>query len=83
MIVQGLCTLAMAARAVLDHVSDGDPAPLRRLATRFAANAFPGDDVTVAIHAVDGPGDRATCAFRATTPDGRLVLDHGRVEVDA
>lgn len=83
MIVQGLCTLAMAARAVLDHVSDGDPVPLRRLAARFAANVFPGDDVSVAIHRVDGRRERGVYPFWAATADGRRVLTDGLVEVDA
>ncbi len=82
-VLQGLCTLAMAGRAVLDLVTDGDPLPLKRLAARFAANVFPGDDVTVAIHRIDGPRGRHLHPFKAGTADGRSVLEHGLVEVDA
>lgn len=83
MIVQGLCTLAMAGRAVLERLTDGDPVPLKRLAVRFAANVFPGDDVAVAIHRVDGPPGRRKLPFEARTADGRSVLQHGLVEVNA
>ncbi len=83
MIVQGLCTLAMAGCAVLGRVSDGDPVPLRRLAVRFAANVFPGDEVVVAIHRMDGAPGRRRHPFHARTADGRGVLEHGLVEVDA
>ena len=83
MIVQGLCTLAMAGRAVLGQVSDGDPARLKRLAARFSANVFPGDDVVVAIHRVDGPRGRRRHPFEAVAADGRPVLRHGLAEMDA
>ncbi len=82
-IVQGLCTLAMTSRAVLDQVAGGDPLPLRRLAVRFAANVFPGDDVVVAIHWVDGPRGRRRHPFEAVASDGRPVLRHGLAEMDA
>ncbi len=81
MVVHGLCTLAMATRALLDQVSDGDPLRLKRLAARFAANVFPGDDVVVGVHVVDGPRGRRRHPFQAFASYGRPVLRHGLAEM--
>ncbi|HEY8523594.1 MAG TPA: MaoC/PaaZ C-terminal domain-containing protein [Acidimicrobiales bacterium] len=78
---QGLLTLGLAARGLVGLVAGGDPARLRRLAVRFAAPAFPGDDVEVTAYELDGtPEGGAAYAFEAHA-GGRAVLRHGRVEV--
>ncbi len=69
-IAHGLCTMAMCSQSVIATVADGDPTRLRRLAVRFAANVFPGNDVVTTVYDV-GPADGATVyAFEATS-DGR------------
>lgn len=79
-IAHGLCTMAMCSQSVITTVAGGDPTRLRRLAVRFAANVFPGNDVVTSIYEV-GPRDGATVfAFEATS-QGDLVVKHGLAEV--
>jgi acyl dehydratase len=74
--VQGLCTLGLCAQGVVATQCDGDPRRVRRLAVRFAAPAFVGDDLSVAMYdAGDG-----RIAFEATS-GGRPVITHGLVEL--
>jgi acyl dehydratase len=76
-IVHGLCTMAFCGRAVVDEVAGGDPSRLRRLAVRFAANLFPGEDLTVSLF------DAGTAvAFEASAGD-RTVIKNGWAEVEA
>jgi len=76
-IAHGLCTMAMCSQAVIKTVADGDPSKLKRLAVRFAANVFPGNDVVTEIHATDQPG---VYAFEATSA-GATVIKNGLAEV--
>ena len=82
-IAHGLCTMAMCSQAVVKTVADGDPGRLRRLAVRFAANVFPGNDVEVQIHdAGTTPEGRHAYAFEATSA-GATVIKNGWAEIDA
>lgn len=76
-IAHGLCTMAMTSQAVLKLTADGDPARLRRLAVRFAANVFPGNDVVTTVYG----GDGRSFPFEATSA-GAAVIKHGLAEVD-
>ena len=79
-IAHGLCTMAMCSQSVIATVAGGDPTRLRRLAVRFAANVFPGNDVVTTVYEV-GPVDGATVyAFEAAS-DGALVVKNGLAEV--
>src|SRR2546421_6644719 len=75
-IAHGLCTMAMTSQAVVKTVADGDPGRLRRLAVRFAANVFPGNDVEVAIFDAETSGGRKAYAFEATSA-GAVVIKNG------
>ncbi|MGH9188324.1 MAG: MaoC/PaaZ C-terminal domain-containing protein [Acidimicrobiales bacterium] len=81
-IAHGLCTLAMCSQAVLTTVADGDPARLRRLAVRFAANVFPGNDIEVALYDAGATDGRHAYAFEATSA-GDVVIKNGWAEVEA
>jgi acyl dehydratase len=80
-IAHGLCTMAMCSQAVVKTVADGDPTRLRRLAVRFAANVFPGNDVVCRLYEA-GAGDDGckAYAFEATS-QGDVVVKHGRAEI--
>lgn len=82
MIVHGLCTMAMTSQAVVQTVAGGDPAKLRRIAVRFAANVLPGNDVETTIYAAGEAGGRRRYAFEATSNDA-VVVKNGFAEVDA
>jgi len=75
-IVHGLCTMAMVSRAVVQTQCDGDPRRLARLAVRFTAPAFPGDDLDVRIF---DAGERRF-AIEAES-GGVVVLTNGYAEV--
>ena len=53
-ILQGLCTLAMASRAVTEDLCDGAPTALTRLAARFSAAVIPGDTLEVQVQRAAG-----------------------------
>lgn len=80
-IAHGLCTMAMCSQAIIKTVADGDPARLRRLAVRFAANVLPGNDVEVQVYDVGRADDGAAVyAFEASS-QGDVVIKNGRAEV--
>lgn len=81
MILHGLCTMAMTSQAVIATVAGGDPARLRRLAVRFAANVLPGNDVEVTLYEAGEADGRKRYAFEATSA-GATVIKNGLAEVD-
>jgi acyl dehydratase len=81
-IAHGLCTMAMCSQAVVKTVADGDPARLKRLAVRFAANVLPGNDIDVAIFDAGVADGRQAYAFEATSA-GAVVVKNGWAEVEA
>ncbi|MCU1377804.1 MAG: Peroxisomal multifunctional enzyme type 2 [Acidimicrobiales bacterium] len=81
-ILHGLCTMAMTSQAVITTVAGGDPARLRRLAVRFAANVLPGNDVVTTIYDAGGADGRTHYAFEATSA-GATVIKNGWAEVGA
>jgi acyl dehydratase len=80
-ILHGACTMALAGQAVTVACGDGDPARLRRLAVRFSAPCFPGDELTARIWRLRDAIPRATVAFDVTNAEGRQVITKGIAEV--
>lgn len=82
-VVHGLCTMAMCSHAVLALAAQGDPARLKRLAVRFSASVFPGNDLVVDTYdAGTTTGGIATVAFEVHSA-GAVVIKHGWAEVAA
>jgi acyl dehydratase len=81
-IAHGLCTMAMTSQAVVKLACDGDPARLKRLAVRFAANVFPGNDVATTVYDAGTSGGRRLLAFEAES-DGATVIKNGFAEVES
>jgi acyl dehydratase len=81
-IAHGLCTMAICSQAVLKAVADGDPSRLKRLAVRFAANVFPGNDVVTRVYDAGERGGRRVYAFEAESA-GAVVIKNGLAEVEA
>ena len=75
-IVHGLCTMAFAARAVLEAAEIDDPRRVRRVAVRFSAPLFPGDTVTTRVWRTDGG-----FGFESLGGDGAPVLKDGLLEL--
>ncbi len=72
-ILHGLCTMAFAARAVVDGVLDGEVENLGRIKVRFARPVLPGDELTTRIwETSDGSYE-----FDMVNQDGDQVLSLG------
>lgn len=77
---QGLATLGIVTRGLIELAAGGDPALVARLAVRFSAPAFPGDDIELAVYEIGGTaGGGMAFAFEAHS-GGAAVLRHGRLE---
>lgn len=72
-IVHGLCAMAFTGRAVLEAAGGGE---LKRLAVRFSAPLFPGEELTTRIWALG----TSVFGFEAAAGD-RTVIKDGRAEV--
>jgi len=72
-ILHGFCTLAFTAQAVSDAAEGGE---LRRLAARFSAPVFPGDELRTRVWDLGGGayGFEAACDDRIVLRDGLAVL---------
>lgn len=69
-ILHGLCTFAVAGRAVLRALCDNDPARLTKIGGRFSATVFPGETIVTEIwHQTPG-----TAVFRARVAERDLVV---------
>jgi acyl dehydratase len=79
-IAHGLCTMAMCSQAVVQTVAGSDPARLKRLAVRFAANVFPGHDVVTTIYDGGERNGRHLHPFEAASA-GAVVIKNGLAEV--
>jgi acyl dehydratase len=76
-IVHGMCTMAFAARAVVDGFCGGDPGRLARVRVRFSRPVFPGQTITTrGWREADG-----TFAFETVNERGQAVITAGRAEV--
>ncbi|AYG03154.1 MaoC/PaaZ C-terminal domain-containing protein [Gryllotalpicola protaetiae] len=71
-ILHGLCTFAIALRAVVSALDITDPSLLRDTSARFSAPVIPGERLSVSVWRTPY-GAR----FRATKADGTVVLDRG------
>ncbi|MGI8984566.1 MAG: MaoC/PaaZ C-terminal domain-containing protein [Acidimicrobiales bacterium] len=79
-ILHGMCTMALCARAVVDELAAGDASRLRRLAVRFYRPVFPGNDLVTTFYDAGRAGDRQVVAFEASSA-GKVVVRDGRAEV--
>jgi acyl dehydratase len=82
-IVHGLCTMAFAGRAIVDHCCGGDSRRLTRLAVRFSGLLLmrPGQQVTTTIWKAGHRDGREVLAFESEDVGGRTVITHGLAEV--
>jgi acyl dehydratase len=78
---QGLLTLGVVTRGLVALTASEDPRRICRIAVRFTAPSFPGDDLEVSAYKIvtteHGSRSYAFEAFSGTV----AVLRHGRIEV--
>lgn len=79
-IVHGMCTMAMASRAVIKGACGDDPTRLRRMAVRFARPVFPGQSITTHVWPAGDRDGRLVFGFETLNPDGKAVLTDGLAE---
>jgi acyl dehydratase len=80
-ILQGMCTMAFAAKAVLDGVGGSDPSRLRRIKVSFSRPAFPGQELTTRIWRMDDDGTKSVYGFDTVNPSGAAVIKDGLAEI--
>jgi acyl dehydratase len=68
--------MAFTGGAVLEAIGISDPGAARRLAARFSAPLFPGEQLTTRGWAVDGG-----YGFEALSSSGSTVIKDGRLEL--
>ncbi|RFC69418.1 MULTISPECIES: MaoC/PaaZ C-terminal domain-containing protein [Mesorhizobium] len=78
-LVHGMCTLAFAARAIVDECCSGQTRRLKRLGCRFAHPLLltPGEQITVS----HWMGSDGFVGFEAADRAGNLVIRNGYAEV--
>jgi acyl dehydratase len=78
---QGLCTLAIVSRGLIELAADGDPRRIRRIAVRFSSPVFPGDPIDLSLYDTDvEDGESRTYGFDALS-SGQVALRRGLVQV--
>jgi 3-hydroxybutyryl-CoA dehydratase len=79
-ILQGLCTLAFAAKAVTDWT--GDPGKMKKLKCRFSAPVMMEDTISVKGTVTDVQAGCAKVDLKVVNQNGLEVLQKVEVEVE-
>ncbi|MGH2811279.1 MAG: MaoC/PaaZ C-terminal domain-containing protein [Actinomycetota bacterium] len=80
-ILHGMCTMALASKAVLDEACAGDPSRLKRIKVRFSKPVFPGQTLTTRGWVEDGGNGIKVFGFEVLNPEGTQVIRGGVAEV--
>jgi acyl dehydratase len=80
-ILQGLCTMAIAQKAVIDEVLDRDPTRLKRLKVRFSKPVLNGDTLTTKGWIIEKKGNITVLGFIVENQNGVIVVKDGIAEV--
>jgi acyl dehydratase len=80
-IVHGLCTMAFAGRAVVEHACRGQAGRLRRLAVRFSRPMYPAHEMTTTLWAPDRDDPPDRFRFQAGDDQGVTVITDGLAQV--
>lgn len=80
-ILQGSCTMAFVAKAVVDHFCEGDPKRLRRLRVRYARPVLPGDTLTTIVWNLDDKTGVSSVGLETKKQDGTIVIKNAYADV--
>lgn len=72
-ILQGLCTLGIAAGFLID---DGDPGALKSIKVRFANPVIPGDELTFSVESIE-----SDVGFSVVNQNGDEILSECSAEL--
>jgi 3-hydroxybutyryl-CoA dehydratase len=79
-ILQGLCTLAFAAKTVTDWA--GDPGKLKKIKCRFSAPVMMEDTITILGTVADVKAGKGIMELKVTKQTGAEVLQKVEAEVE-
>lgn len=82
MILQGLCTMAIAQKAIVDEVLNRDPTKLKRLRVRFSKPVLNGDTLTTKGWEEGKKDGRTILGFVVENQNGVFVVKNGLAEVE-
>lgn len=77
----GLCTMGFVSKVLVDHLADGDPSRLARMALRFAQPVFPGQTIETLVSAGGDEGGCRKYLFETVDPEGQPVISQGIAEI--
>lgn len=80
-ILQGSCTMAFTAKAVIDQFCDGNPARLKRLRVRYARPVMPGDTVTTIFWRLEDNTAQLRYGIESKKQDGTVVIKNAYAEI--
>jgi acyl dehydratase len=81
LIVHGLCTMAFAARAVVQACCSDDSRRLKRIGVRFTRPVVPDQEITTRIYRAGEAGERQIYGFEVDDASGEGVIRRGIAEV--
>ncbi len=83
MILQGLCTMALASQVVVSNLLDGNPLRLQYMKVRFAKPVLMGDALTTEVYEGGVKKDGLhQVYFETKNPSGVFVLTNGEAHFD-
>lgn len=80
-ILHGLCTMAMAQNAIIDHAAAGDPGRLRRLRGRFSRPVLMGDTLTTRCQLAGREGEVDQLVYEVVNQSGKPTIKEGYAEL--
>ncbi|MEX0789315.1 MAG: MaoC/PaaZ C-terminal domain-containing protein [Actinomycetota bacterium] len=83
-VLHGMCTMAFAAKALVENLANGDPARIRRLKVEFARPVLPGQSLITRAWPLAGQAPSAALSaygFETVNSRGSAVLKGGRVDL--
>jgi acyl dehydratase len=79
----GMCTMAIATKAAVNGLADGDPTRIKRVSVRFSKPVFPGEEITTKLWPEGESGGSKVYGFETYNQDGDAVIKNGVVEVSS
>ena len=80
-ILHGMCTMAIATKAAVNGLADGDPTRVKRVAVRLSKPVLPGQELTTRLWDEESGAGTKTYGFETYNPDGAAVIKAGVVEI--
>jgi acyl dehydratase len=80
-ILHGMCTMAIATKAAVNGLANGDPTKVKRVAVRLSKPVFPGQELTTRLWKESDRDGSTVYGFETYNPEGQAVIKQGVVEI--